>query len=97
MPTSHTPSVRHILAQRLPIQGPTTVKDRIIAINATQYNTKKPASPHQKLARSKSLNELGMSTGQTTKLQVVFNKLKQIDPFHYEERVQKQILKQQTK
>ena len=34
--------------------APTTVKDMVMAINATQYNTKQSASPHQILARSKS-------------------------------------------
>ena len=38
-----------------------------------------------------------MSTDQATELQAAFNKQKEIDPLHYEECVQKKILKLQSK
>ena len=92
----------------LPVQyvhTSTTVKGRAMAINTktaeeqhiVQYNTKPPAVPHLKHAKSKTHNEVGVSTGQTTELQAAFNKRKEMDPSHYEERVQQNMQKQRSK
>ena len=60
--TSHTPPGQYMHTPNFPPPAPTTVKERVTAINVitaeeqhtVQYNIKPPAVPHQKYARSKT-------------------------------------------
>ena len=100
--TNRTPHGQYVYPPDLPAPAPATVKDMVSAINTKTVEdqhstTTKSSGPHQKHVRSKT--PVGVGTGETTELQLVFNKRssKEIDPADYEEYVQKNIVKQRSK
>lgn len=100
--TNRTPHGQYVYPPDLPAPAPATVKDMVSAINTKTVDdqhstTTKSSGPHQKHVRSKT--PVGVGTGETTELQLVFKKRssKEIDPADYEEYVQKNIVKQRSK